>query len=879
MWILLNKNKFSKKIILIAILFCVLLALFINVKFSYAQAVDVLTGGANIAIGALGTAVAAVLGVIAYIITAVVGLLITLMVAVLIQVASYNNIIGVPTVSQGWVIIRDLCNMFFILILLVIAFATILRVESYSAKRLLPKLLIMAVLINFSKTIFGLLIDFSQVIMLTFVNAFKEGGGWFIQMFQTQFLLKIREGMKANSTEEFAVTQWSTAIAIIMGVLAAIITLITITVLLVVLVFRVVMLWIYTILSPLVFFGFAFPPLQKYTGRIWEDFVKQLIIGPMLAFFIWLALTTAGTSVDIINVHEKTSGGAEVCAGIGKFFCEADFQKFIIAIALLIGGLMVTQQIGGVAGSAAGKGLAWARRAGMAGVAGALLPLKGTKSLASYGVDKLHQKTGVDLNAVRVWKEIQGKRAELKKKRYGEGITKAAETMQHRGRLYGALATTGTPGTAWEQLTTVKGWKQRLRGGIRSRAEIDKLAETRKEHRKAIETMESSDNYKKAKEISESLTLEQRNQKIIEQGELVEEMKRLENALKDLSGKEKAAPSYLAKSKVQKQIEDTKAQLEERAGTYRGNEELIKKQHYSSNTVAAAKATITDFESQKKQRKDEIKDISHKILEFKPITDYDAIAARGSLVSDEMKKISYISDMEELSSMLRDSMKQKDKIRFSAIAKKLTMDANENDGVLNNLDYDSNREGLQKFVHEISDETNKDKYVGFTEQEARALGMEISYLAEKNGHWGIGRSFKMEDGLYKESSAKEQATAVASEVAKMDPQVIARQLNRLSYGGESPDGVFKLDATGLAILKSVGNKLALHINRLNPNAAAYLSRKENIQKMRDVGVSPEFLNKLEGQTTATERLTTATENVAELERMGIIKEDKKTVNI
>jgi len=76
--------------------------------------------------------------------------------------------------------------MSFILILLIIAFATILRQESYS-KKLLPKLLIMAVLINFSRTIFGLLIDFSQVIMLTFVNAFSAGGGYFIKALELIF--------------------------------------------------------------------------------------------------------------------------------------------------------------------------------------------------------------------------------------------------------------------------------------------------------------------------------------------------------------------------------------------------------------------------------------------------------------------------------------------------------------------------------------------------------------------------------------------------------------------------------------------------------------------------------------------------------------------
>jgi hypothetical protein len=39
-------------------------------------------------------------------------------------------------VQLGWKITRDLANMFFVLILLVIAFATILRVETYGMKQI-----------------------------------------------------------------------------------------------------------------------------------------------------------------------------------------------------------------------------------------------------------------------------------------------------------------------------------------------------------------------------------------------------------------------------------------------------------------------------------------------------------------------------------------------------------------------------------------------------------------------------------------------------------------------------------------------------------------------------------------------------------------------
>jgi len=347
--------------IFLAIIFIVIIVMFLfNNKYVMASDTNPLSTVGNWGAGTIGWAVSAVLSVIAYVLTAVIGLLITLVVALLIQVAQFSNIINVPTVIEGWVIVRDLCNMLFILILLVIAFATILRIESYNYKKILPKLLIMAVLINFSRTIFGLFIDFSQVIMLTFVNAFSAGGGHFISIFQTNMLLSIQ----TTTASDFNVSAWATSMSIIAGVIAAIITLIVVSVMLAILVMRIIMLWIYTIFSPLVFMGFAVPAIQKYTGKIWEDFVKQLVVGPVLAFFIWLALTTASSSSGLMSQNIISGSTAEVCVGAGKFFCQGSFQQFLIVIGLLMGGLMVAQQMGGAAGSLAGGALGKIKSAG-----------------------------------------------------------------------------------------------------------------------------------------------------------------------------------------------------------------------------------------------------------------------------------------------------------------------------------------------------------------------------------------------------------------------------------------------------------------------------------------------------------------------------------
>lgn len=81
------------------------------------------------------------------------------------------------TIDIGWGISRDIANMFFILILLIIALATILGVESYGAKTLLFRVIMVALLINFSLVFGFLIIDFTNVLSGGFYQAIIGSSG------------------------------------------------------------------------------------------------------------------------------------------------------------------------------------------------------------------------------------------------------------------------------------------------------------------------------------------------------------------------------------------------------------------------------------------------------------------------------------------------------------------------------------------------------------------------------------------------------------------------------------------------------------------------------------------------------------------------------
>lgn len=299
---------------------------------------------ANVAwAGPIDKAVTFVVGWIALALANLCGVILGMVTQSIINITQYNKFITEPSIVEAWIIVRDICNMFFVLILLVIAFATILRVESYNVKKLLPKLLIMAVLINFSRIICGLLIDFSQVIMLTFVNAFADGGGNFYNALKVKDYLEVAKDSSKWVDKGNDLNLTNTVTAIIVAVILMLITTITMIALLVVFLMRVVMLWIYIILSPLAFLLSAFPGGQKYASQFWGDFTKYLINGPVLAFFIWLALITANkmNPADISFLDKDSATLTSIMGG-------NQFMPYLIFIGLLVGGLMISSQIGGI---------------------------------------------------------------------------------------------------------------------------------------------------------------------------------------------------------------------------------------------------------------------------------------------------------------------------------------------------------------------------------------------------------------------------------------------------------------------------------------------------------------------------------------------------
>src|SRR5258708_4315346 len=184
-------------------------------------------------------------------------------------------------VAVGWTIVRDISNMFFILILIVIGLAAILRIESYDYRHLLAESVIMALLVNFSMVIATTLLD--TVNVLTSVFRTNHGEIWAFVYRYVNFsdLGSLPNGWTAG------LFQGITKIVFTFVALASFLALAGLFVI------RIVGVYVLVIFSPLAYALHVLPATKHYAHEWWQYFIKYLIWPPVALFMLQLAVFVA----------------------------------------------------------------------------------------------------------------------------------------------------------------------------------------------------------------------------------------------------------------------------------------------------------------------------------------------------------------------------------------------------------------------------------------------------------------------------------------------------------------------------------------------------------------------------------------------------------
>jgi len=268
---------------------------------------------------------------------------------------SIEKFTDVAVVKAGWQITRDICNIGFVLILLVLSFDSILQTGNYQIKTILPRLVIAALLINFSLVFCGIIIDFSQIITHFFYEAAVGNNaaglsGQLAGALNIQSVYKETPGWGGEIKK--AGTPTNIIIGIIFGTAILLIAAFTLAAAAVFFIVRMVNLWLLMILAPLAWVAMIVPnapEIGSYWNKWWGEFLKWSFFAPVYMFFVYLAILIASTApITSDSAAAAAQNNILIDNAVTGFFGNGIYAilQYITIVLLLIGGLKYAQKSG-----------------------------------------------------------------------------------------------------------------------------------------------------------------------------------------------------------------------------------------------------------------------------------------------------------------------------------------------------------------------------------------------------------------------------------------------------------------------------------------------------------------------------------------------------
>ncbi len=198
------------------------------------------------------------------------------------NISGANGLLNKGSVYELWKFIRDFFNLFFILILLLSAFATVFQVENFSIRKIFLNVLIAALIINFSFPITRFLIDLTNVPMYYFLNAILPGANG-NEAFTRIFLASTGMGGIAVASQ----TEFIPAFTSFIFMFLFTISLLVLAVLFLV---RVIALTLLLVFSPFGFAATLMPGFQDLGRQWWSKFWNYAFFGPAAALMLLVAM-------------------------------------------------------------------------------------------------------------------------------------------------------------------------------------------------------------------------------------------------------------------------------------------------------------------------------------------------------------------------------------------------------------------------------------------------------------------------------------------------------------------------------------------------------------------------------------------------------------
>jgi len=267
----------------------------------------------------------------------------------------YTDPAGNPIIQAGLSITQSFVNLLLVVALVYTALSIALRINETGAKKMLVRLIIVALLVNFAPVFCGLVVDATNIVMYWFLKPIEGGVSGVLLQMDISTVYSMIKGAGLKAAEQLGVLM-AVVTQIILNVSMAIAFLLYAAIFLL----RYIAIWVLVILAPLAFVGWVFPkakptehwefldwfllPLRMLRGfwDMWlEQFIQWAIIGIPIAFFLYLAMGSFSIMTAAFQQKITMPGIETQAAGyLGEVF------PFFVVIVFLFLGFTIGLQTG-----------------------------------------------------------------------------------------------------------------------------------------------------------------------------------------------------------------------------------------------------------------------------------------------------------------------------------------------------------------------------------------------------------------------------------------------------------------------------------------------------------------------------------------------------
>lgn len=236
-------------------------------------------------------------------------------------------------VYEVWKFVRDLMNLVFIMGLLFAAFATIFQISGYKLKDILIKIVVIALLVNFSFPISRAIIDVANVLFygILSLGGLPTGAGSSGQSFSASFSHTVGLAKLVAPNIGVDTALWNGHILtakILLSIIFLFMYTMTLLIIASLFIIRIVVLTILIILSPAGFVAALIPGMAGISKRWWGALLRESFFAPGMA----LGLVLATRIMAEFNNSKALEASMEAAKGGGNSY---EFSTIIVSGATM----------------------------------------------------------------------------------------------------------------------------------------------------------------------------------------------------------------------------------------------------------------------------------------------------------------------------------------------------------------------------------------------------------------------------------------------------------------------------------------------------------------------------------------------------------------